>query len=320
MKQQISKTDVYQQITNYVIENLEKGVAIWRKPWGNQAGVVVNYPRNLSTGRYYMGWNRSYLQWIGQVNNFSTPYWLTFRQAQALGGNIRKGGHGYPIVKWVLSEKTGRRENKVTGEQEEVTDTRLHPVTHIVFNIDQTENIEHPKAEAVILNTEQRITQCEQVVAGMPKAPAIQHGGDRACYIRVLDRIWMPDLGSFDSPEAYYSTLFHELIHSTGHEQRLNRKELIEHDGFRGKNYSREELTAEMGAAFLCGITGIEQKTIDNSTAYLSGWLTSFRDDKRMILSAASKAQAAADFILRSSESAPTDGDKSESVRTTVAV
>ncbi len=128
--------------------------------------------------------------------------------------------------------------------------------------------------------------------------PTIRHGGDCASYSKVLDSIQMPERTSFDSREEYYSTLFHELTHSTGHTTRLNRSTLTDFERFGDHNYSREELVAEMGAAFLCGITGIEHRTISNSAAYLANWLDALKNDSRLVLVAASQAQKAADLIL----------------------
>ena len=132
----------------------------------------------------------------------------------------------------------------------------------------------------------------------MQLAPSIRHSGDRAYYSLMSDQVTMPAKNLFVNDEAYYTTLFHELAHSTGHEKRLNRKELLEHDGFGGENYSKEELTAEFAAAFLSGITGIQPATINNSTAYIQGWLKSLKDDKKLLLTAANQAQKASDFIL----------------------
>ncbi|HLL44379.1 MAG TPA: zincin-like metallopeptidase domain-containing protein [Segetibacter sp.] len=136
------------------------------------------------------------------------------------------------------------------------------------------------------------------MIKNMQAAPSIRHSGDRAYYSLMRDQVTMPAKDLFVNDEAYYTTLFHELAHSTGHEKRLNRKELIEHDGFGGENYSKEELTAEFTAAFLSGITGIQPATINNSTAYIQGWLKSLKDDKKLLLTAANQAQKASDFIL----------------------
>jgi len=134
--------------------------------------------------------------------------------------------------------------------------------------------------------------------------PTIRHGGNYASYSKVLDSVQMPERTCFNSGEEYYSTLFHELTHSTGHPARLNRSSLTDFERFGDQNYSREELVAEMGSAFLCGITGIENRTINNSAAYLANWLDALKNDSRLVLVAAGQAQKAADLILNRQEAA----------------
>ena len=136
----------------------------------------------------------------------------------------------------------------------------------------------------------------------MPRRPAIRHGLDRAFYSPAADSVGMPSPERFDTPENYYNVLFHELTHSTGHESRLNRKGVSGTDGqwagFGSQSYSKEEMVAEMGAAFLCGQAGIVERTIDNSAAYLRSWLERLKNDCRLVVQAAAQAQKAADFIL----------------------
>ena len=292
------RVDTYQEITDFVIGYLEKGHAIWRKPWKAKPGAKTNAAKNLTTAKDYQGWNHFYLEFVRTAHNFSSPYFVTFLQAKTLGGHIKKDSKGFHIVKWVAVEKEKRPSRNSPVENDATTETKLFPTVHTVFNVAQTEGLEYPTDEPIVLTEPERLDQCERIVHGMPGRPDIREGGNQACYYPQIDRIQMPPYGDFTPREAYYNTLFHELVHSTGHTKRLNRKELMESDGFQGKKYSREELTAEMGAAFLSGIAGIEQKTIDNSAAYLKGWVRAFTDDKMMILQAAAKAQAAADFIL----------------------
>ena len=146
------------------------------------------------------------------------------------------------------------------------------------------------------------IEEAERIVAGMPKRPEIRHGGGRACYSLSLDRVDMPQPETFRSGQDYYSVLFHELTHSTGHESRLNRKGVSASDGewsaFGSTPYAREELVAEMGAAFLSGHAGIVERTISNSAAYIQSWLQRLKDDARLVVQAAAQAQKAADYIL----------------------
>lgn len=185
----------------------------------------------------------------------------------------------------------------------EINEEQQHPVyrvpkVHTVFNIDQTHVIEFPKVEELFRSHTSKLQACEETVNNMPLRPMIKHGGDSAYYHPVHDYVQLPNAEQFHSDEAYYKTLFHELAHSTGHETRLNRKVLIESDAFGKELYSKEELTAELTAAFLSAVCGIGEQTIINSAAYIQGWLKVLKNDKRLILKASSQAQAATDYIL----------------------
>ena len=133
----------------------------------------------------------------------------------------------------------------------------------------------------------------------VPNKPIVQYGGDRACYSPTFDCIKLPNQEAFKSPEEFYSTAFHELLHATGHGSRLGRKGILEPSYFGSHDYSQEELVAEFGSSMLCGFAGIEQQTIENSAAYLQGWLKVLKGDKKLAIIAAGQAQRAADFILR---------------------
>jgi len=295
-QQSFTKRDVYQEVTQQVISALEQGHIIWKQGWNN-----LGLPKNIIAGNHYRGWNLFYLNFISLYKGYKTPYFITYKQAQDLGGNIRRGEKGYQIVYWALVDnrnETVTIKDAETGEEKEEHAQYRVPKFYVVFNIDQTEGIEFPKAESLFLNKADKLEACEQIIDNMPHRPQIRNAGDRAYYSCATDRVTMPLSALFHSMEEYYSTLFHELAHCTGHETRLNRKELKEHDGFGGENYSKEELTAELTAAFLCAISGIEQKTLTNSTAYIQGWLKALNNDKTLILKAASQSQAAADFIL----------------------
>ncbi|MEI6358547.1 MAG: zincin-like metallopeptidase domain-containing protein [Verrucomicrobiota bacterium] len=132
----------------------------------------------------------------------------------------------------------------------------------------------------------------------MPQRPVIKHGMNMASYSPGSDMVNMPDRTRFQSEDHYYATLFHELVHSTGHEKRLKRASIMERNGYGSDPYAKEELIAEMGSAFLCGYAGIEDRTIDSSAAYLEGWLKQLKEDKTLIVHAAAQAQKATDFIL----------------------
>lgn len=282
---------LYQEINNKVIAALAQGNIIWRKPWSTNG----QFPANLTTLKRYKGWNLFYLSWVMKENDFQSPYFLTFKQSQTLGGHIKKGSKGFPIVKWVKTEA----KNPDYSEQADTDSGRVryYPVTHTVFNVAQTTGIDYPKPSVQDSPHANKLLTCEELLQGMDDIPPILSGGEEACYIWPLDRIYMPEIGQFQVPEEYYSTLFHEIIHSTGHPTRLNRKELIDSSAYGSLNYSREELTAEFGAAYLCGITGIEQKTIENSAAYIQHWIGQLQSDPALILKATAKAQAAIDFL-----------------------
>jgi antirestriction protein ArdC len=169
-----------------------------------------------------------------------------------------------------------------------------------VFNVAQCDLPARcvPVIEADRRNRFERIEAAESIVSGMPQAPAIRHGFDCACYSPIADEVRLPNMPAFDTSEAYYATAFHELGHATGHASRLNRKGIATPTLFGTDSYGREELVAEMTAAFLCGTAGIETATIDNAGSYIAGWLRAIREDVKLVVSAAAQAQKAADFIL----------------------
>lgn len=279
-----NKTDVYQIITNRLISILEAGTVPWRKPWnyGSEHG-----PINLVSQRHYQGINCFLLA----CTPYASPYWLTYSQAQKLGGHVRKGETGNYIVFWKIYEKedAGTEDGK----------KRL-PVLryYTVFNVEQCEGITVPESDVTTWNQHDPIETAENIILSMPNRPTIEIGGVRACYSPLRDHVQVPELGRYEKVEEYYCTIFHELAHSTGHESRLNREGITGNHFFGDAVYSREELVAEMAAAFLCGRTGIENATIHNSAAYLQSWIRALRGDKRLAITAAAQAQKAADYIL----------------------
>jgi antirestriction protein ArdC len=275
-------------ITARIMEKLEQGTVPWHKPWAGG-----EYPKNLITKREYRGVNVFILSAMGH----GSPFWLSFKQAQELGGCVRKGEKGCPVVFWKWLNKK--------DENGAITEDKFPMLRYYtVFNVNQIDGIDEKKIPALVqkYNELEKIEQCEAVVMAMPKRPEISHKEQRAYYMPSRDFVNMPKMESFDGSEEYYSTLFHELTHSTGHESRLNRKGVDCPDGswssFGSTPYAKEELVAEMGAAFLCGHCQIENKTIDNSAAYIKSWLKKLKDDSKMVIMAAAQAQKASDFIL----------------------
>ncbi len=285
-------------MTDRIVSLLESGTIPWQRPWkgGNQV------PQNFITRKTYRGINCFLLNSTG----FPSPYWLTFKQVQMLGARVKKGEQSCPVVFWKILEDVK------DGETKRIPFLRQYSV----FNIAQCEAINEPaEAQAEATRTFQPLQRCERIVTDMPKRPKILHEGARASYSPLRDEISMPRAELFESAETYYSTLFHELTHATGHLSRLGRKEVSEPAHFGSDSYSREELVAEMGAAFLCGHGGIEKKTIDQSASYIEHWLQRLKSDRKLVVHAAAQAQKACDFILdvqHSEDEGPNDPQPKE--------
>jgi antirestriction protein ArdC len=262
-------------ITNKIIEKMKTGQVPWRKPWKFQP------PRNLVSKRPYHGINLLLLT----LNEFESPYYLTFHQAKQLGGSIKKGEHGTPIVFWKLLETIDEQADH------EAIKTKVIPYLQYstVFNLSQTEGIAAPTDAPPPLAPH---AVCEEIIEGFVDKPQTVHTlHPQAYYQPATDRIHMPAKTSFISREAYYATLFHEYIHSTGHEKRLNRHAQEQtHFDFGSKDYSREELVAELGSAFLCAEAQIDNSVMENNAAYLNAWLKALQNDQKLIIYASAKA------------------------------
>ncbi len=284
-----SKThqSVYEIVTEQIIRQLEQGVAPWHKPWRTEA------PCNLVSGKAYRGINPFLLAPQG----YGSRYWLTFNQANKLGGHIRKGEKSSIVTFWhVGEEKTVRDANGNTCNSKPFL-LRYYRV----FNIEQTEGIADKLGLGNATPRVASIEQCEAIVKGMPNAPCTEQS-NRAWYRPSTDTVGMPSKPLFSSSEEYYSTLFHELTHSTGHASRVGREGIEQLNTLGSESYSKEELVAEMGAAMLCGLTGLAPQTLENSAAYLQSWLGVLKSDSRMVVKAASAAQKAVDYIIGQSQ------------------
>ncbi len=276
---------VYQVITDRIVAQLEAGAIPWRKPWSGERF----HPCNAVSKRPYRGINTFLL---GCCNDHASPFWLTFKQAKELGGTVKKGEKSMPVVFWKWQE----REDKDTGKKKDVPIVRYYNV----FNVSQCDLPQDKLPELPAEKTYDftPIEACDRVVHEMAKCPTLRNDSHSAYYRPSEDTVFMPPAVRFEKPEEYYSTLFHELTHATGHASRLDRASITELAAFGTPTYSKEELIAEMGAAFLCGHCGIEQATLENSTAYIKGWLTKLKGDSRLVIHAAAAAQNAADFVL----------------------
>jgi antirestriction protein ArdC len=276
-------------ITDKIVKLLEAGTAPWHKPWST-AGVS---PSNAISRKAYRGINVLLLG----CQPYSSPFWLTFKQAKDAGGSVKKGEKGSAIVFW---KQLTKEQEQADGSVEERKFGMLRYYT--VFNVEQTEACKLDLPAAVESSPVERIEHCERVYRDMAGKPELRHDAPQArfqaYYSPSLDYINLPAIERFDKAEFYYSVMFHELTHSTGHASRLDRATLTQMVRFGDTNYSKEELVAEMGAAMLAGITGIEQYTIENSAAYLNSWIGKMKGDPRLVIQAASQAQKAVDHIL----------------------
>ena len=281
----MSKQTGYEKITDRIVAMLEGGTIPWRKPRNANGG-----PTSLSTGKAYRGINVMILGITGMIEGYSSPFWGTYKQISENGGQIQKGAKSTPVTLWKPLEKMDENGNPKKA---------FFMTTFNVFNADQAEWEEGKKPSIPDMVEHDALENAEQIIAQyLANGPSLGFGGDRACYSPSRDHVQMPEMGSFKSVEGYYSTMFHELTHSTGHASRLAREGVTEGHSFGDALYSKEELVAEMGAAFLCMVAGIDpDTTLANSAAYVKNWLSVLKNDPKMIVQAAGKAQRAADLI-----------------------
>jgi len=293
-----AKKDTYQVITDRIIEALEGGRIPWEKPWtGGHA------PANMVSKKEYQGLN---IVMLG-CSPHASRWFLTFNQAKKINEKafVKKGERGYPIVFWKFLD---------IKDKEDETKTKRVPFLRYstVFNVEQFEGIEAPVDDKPVSEFTP-IERAEKIWAGYKGRPELNHNVQRACYSPSQDVITMPKQNTFKNPESYYATLFHEMTHSTGHENRLNRTEIVNCSFFGDAVYSREELTAEFGASFLNGEAGIETPELDrNSASYIQGWLGALRGDKKMLVSASSKAKKAVQYILTGKKESVVDTAKKD--------
>jgi antirestriction protein ArdC len=279
--------DIYAEVTGNIVAMLERGVVPWRSPILGQA--KAGWPKNMESDKPYRGVNTFLLAVTAWVQGYSSSCWLTFNQAKARGGNVKKGQKSSMVVFWKQYPTTDRK----TGEPVTVPVLRYYNV----FNVEQCEGIEIPDAVKFEPTPFTKNEACEKIVSGYEDRPEIEHAGCRAYYTPKLDAVTIPAPSRFTSGDEYYGTLFHELVHSTGHSKRLDRGIDSQVRSFDSAEYAREELVAEMGAAFLCGHAGITPATVENSAAYIGGWIKTLKGDPRLAVVAAGAAQRAADWI-----------------------
>lgn len=285
-----ARPDLYSRVTAQIIADLERGVRPWTRPWSAEhlAGRISRPLRhNLEP---YSGINIVLLWSEAVARGYAAPIWMTFRQALALGGHVRKGEHGAIVV---YANRIKRNETDDDGRDVEREIPFLKAYT--VFNVEQIENLPasfHTVREPTLI-PQARIASADAFFAAT-KAD-LRHGGNSAYYAIHPDCVQLPPFETFIDPEAYYATLAHETTHWTRHPSRLDRDFGRQRWGDEG--YAREELVAELGAAFLCADLGLELQPREDHAAYIASWLEVLKQDKRFIFTAAAHAQRAADFL-----------------------
>jgi antirestriction protein ArdC len=288
---QTMRSDLYQRITDRIVSDLEKGVRSWLAPWRieHAAGRITRPLR--ANGIPYQGINVLELWSAALVSGHAAPIWMTYRQAQELGGSVRKGEHGWQVV--YVSKLTRTECNEQTGEESprEIPFMR----SYTVFNVEQIEGLPahyyatvSPKIDPVLRNA-----KAEAFFAAT--SAQVRHGGTRACYDPINDVVQLPPFESFRDAESYYATRGHETVHWTEHPSRLARDFGRKRHGDEG--YAMEELVAELGAAFLCADLGLTPEVRDDHAAYIAIWIRVLKNDKRAIFTAAAHAQKAVDFL-----------------------
>lgn len=267
---------VYQIVTDRIIKKLEQGTIPWRQPWTNALAV------NWKTQKPYRGIN-AFLLDPGE--------YATWKQITEAGGRVKREETTkfHIVVFWKWIEK----ENEESGQVEKVPLLRYYRVYEInrqCEGLESKRNIETYDHDPIL--------EAEKIKEGYKDCPPITFAPGRAYYRPSKDIISIPEIRDYFKPEEFYSTMFHEMLHSTGHQKRLNRPTVTEVAAFGSETYSKEELVAELGAAMLCAHAQIDNSTIDNSASYIAGWLRKLKNDKRLIIQAAAQAQKAVDYIL----------------------
>lgn len=281
-----AKISVYEIVTQKILEAMDRGNVAWRKPWKGTADI----PFNAYSGRQYSGGNMFMLSMMG----YTVPGFVTFNQIKSAKAKIKAGEEKahFPVFYWKMIETEDA--NGVKGK---------FPMLRyfLVWNVSQLEGFDSAALRKLMNNEmveHDPIESAESIVQGYPNAPMMEiKETDRACYYPTSDKIQVPVIGQYKNREEYYSTLFHEMGHSTGHSSRLNRKEVNDPIVFGSHSYSLEELVAELTAAFLCAESGIDN-TVENSAAYIKGWHAKLSSDPKLFWTAAGRAQKAADYIL----------------------
>ncbi|MBW4655661.1 MAG: DUF1738 domain-containing protein [Kaiparowitsia implicata GSE-PSE-MK54-09C] len=288
------RIDIYEEVTNQIVAMLEAGTRPWTPSWASGAASLPL----RHEGTAYRGINILLLWSAAMARGYSNPYWMTYRQASELGGQVRKGEKGNLVVHaGIFTPKDAEAEEQPSGGGEEDR-TRSYLKKYVVFNVEQIDSLDiakYPAPQIALKNRDQRDPGLDATFARY-QVP-YREGGNSAYYHPILDSITMPAFADFVSGNAFYATLAHEVVHSSGHTSRLNRETLYQY-GKSKEIRAAEELIAEIGAAMLCAQLGMEPTEREDHAAYVSSWIGALRNDKRAIFRAATAAQAASEWIL----------------------
>lgn len=294
----LNKKSVYETVNDYLINEIEKGIIPWRKEWQATTGGLQFM--NYRSKRPYTGVN----PWLigSKLQDHHCPFFLTLAQIEQRGGKLKSGATKFNVVYFGKAISTKTLEPTPEQPQGETISRLIRFLKEYrVYNLADTTLEIDWKSKIPELTEAQKIDNCEKVYQMMPNKPSLKHGGDRAFYNRAIDYVQMPNLKDFRKEPFYYSTLFHELIHSTGHKKRVDREREFGRT-FGDKKYAFEELIAEIGASYLCAHTGILFHTRKNTVAYLQSWMKALakeaKENKSFFFQAASQSQKAANYIL----------------------
>lgn len=277
-------TSVYESVTNGIIEELKQGVVPWVRPW--KAGGSSPFPHNAISERPYHGVNVLLLWKTAAEQGYENPAWLTFKQAQALGGSIKRGEHATAIV---YAATTTKVEESETGE--DVAKDIHFLKFYSVFNVEQTTGLpERLTVRREPKSMGERLFRAEVFVGRI--GSRVFHGGNQAFYKILEDVIWLPKMEDFESLGHYFATNLHEHVHWSGHPSRLNR---VLGNRFGTRAYAAEELIAELGAAYLCALLGIKGEL--RHASYIASWLELLENDRKAIFTAAAAASKAVDYL-----------------------
>jgi antirestriction protein ArdC len=292
------KQDVYSRITSQIVTAIENGVGTWKMPW-HTSGRDAFSPINVSTRKPYRGINTLCLWAAGEAKKYDRGEWGTYQQFQEHGAQVRKGEKATTVIYWKFAHDTTEAQD---GEENTATAARLLFVKgYSVFNGAQVDG-HTPKPEPTMPIID-RIARADAFFQSV--GADVRHGGDRAYYSTGSDHIQMPEFDRFDENAGYYSTLAHEHCHWTATKERCDRQL---GKRFGDNQYAAEELVAELGAAFVCGHLGLASEPRPDHAEYIGSWLNVLKADKRVIFTAASKAQQAADCLIERGESKPESG------------